>query len=137
MPGRTGPAGAAGTAGGQGPVGLVGAKGPVGVVDHWTHYRNFTFDNGRADIRASETSQVSDIAAYMAQNPSLRLAIDGWTDAGLTDPHNQDLGNRRVGAVRDALIHAGTPAYKIETGAFGDPQLRRERQVEVLLSTAQ
>jgi outer membrane protein OmpA-like peptidoglycan-associated protein len=113
----------------------VGAQGSVGVVDHWTPYRNFTFDNGRANIRASETSQISDIAAYMAKNPSLRLGIDGSTDT--TNPHNRDLSDRRVSAVRDALIQAGTPTYKIETGPFGDPQLRRERQVEVLLITAQ
>jgi outer membrane protein OmpA-like peptidoglycan-associated protein len=107
------------------------------MVDHWTSYRKFTFDNDRADIRASERGQISDIAAYMGQNPSLRLGIDGPTDLGVTDSRNQDLSARRVGAVRDALIQAGTPAYKIRTGAFGDPSLKRERQVEVLLITAQ
>jgi hypothetical protein len=32
-----------------------------------------------------------------------------------------------------ALTRAGVPADKIETGAFGDDQLRRERRVEVLI----
>ena len=49
---------------------------------------------------------------------------------------NHDLSNRRVKAVRDALINAGVPAYKIKSGAFGDPQTRRDRRVEVLFNTA-
>jgi hypothetical protein len=32
-------------------------------------------------------------------------------------------------------MQAGVPAYKIQTGAFGDPQLRRNRRVDVLLKT--
>jgi outer membrane protein OmpA-like peptidoglycan-associated protein len=65
----------------------------------------------------------------MAKNPSLQLGIDA------TDPGNQTLGNRRADAVRDALVQAGVPSYKIQTGAFGDPQLRTNGRVEVLLST--
>jgi hypothetical protein len=33
-----------------------------------------------------------------------------------------------------ALIDAGVPADKIQTGAFGDPQLRRNSRVAVLVS---
>jgi hypothetical protein len=33
-----------------------------------------------------------------------------------------------------ASIDAGVPAYKIHTGAFGDPQLRRNSGVAVLVS---
>jgi outer membrane protein OmpA-like peptidoglycan-associated protein len=53
---------------------------------------------------------------------------------------------KRVDAIRDALIQAGVPAYKIHTGAFGEERLKcnesteacwqRDRRVEVLLSTA-
>jgi outer membrane protein OmpA-like peptidoglycan-associated protein len=132
--GRTGATGATGETGAQGSVGLAGGQGPVGVVDRWTRYRVITFDSGRSDIHSSEMAQVSDIADYMRQNPSLRLGIDGSTNSRISD---QTLNERRVGAVRDALILAGTPAYKIETGAFGDPQLRREGQVALMLISAQ
>jgi hypothetical protein len=40
----------------------------------------------------------------------------------------------RVDAVRVALIDAGIPAARIETGTFGDPQARRDNQVAVLMS---
>jgi hypothetical protein len=51
----------------------------------------------------------------------VRVTLDGSND-------------RRVGNVRDALINAGVPTYKIQSGAFGDPQLRRDGQVAVLVS---
>src|SRR2546426_4527108 len=73
--------------------------------------------------------KVTDIAGYLKQNPSFRLAIDGALPAG-----DADLSDRRIDSVREALTAAGVPAYKIYTGAFGDPLLRRERRVEVLFS---
>jgi peptidoglycan-associated lipoprotein len=52
-------------------------------------------------------------------------------------------GERRVGAVRDALIQAGVSADRIETGAFGVERLKcneateqcwkRDGRVEVLV----
>ena len=136
MAGVAGSTGRSGLAGVQGPAGATGAQGPAGVVDRWNSFRDIWFDFNRADLGASEMSKVSEIATYMNQNPSLRVGIDGSMDPRGTDPRNQDLSDRRVSAVRDALIQAGVPAYKIQTGAFGDAQLTRDRRVEVLISTA-
>jgi hypothetical protein len=41
----------------------------------------------------------------------------------------------RVGMVRNALIDAGVPAGKIQTGSLDNPQLRREGRVAVLISS--
>jgi outer membrane protein OmpA-like peptidoglycan-associated protein len=135
MAGATGPAGRSGPAGVKGPVGATGAQGPVGVVDRWTSFREFTFDYNRADLHTSDQSKISDIATYLNDNPSLQVGIDGSMDPRGSDPRDQQLSDRRVGAVRDALIQAGVPASKIETGAFGDTQLARDRRVEVLIKT--
>jgi outer membrane protein OmpA-like peptidoglycan-associated protein len=51
------------------------------------------------------------------------------------DPRGQEIGNRRVSTVRDALIQAGVPAHRIQTGAFGDSGRRNDRRVEVLMSS--
>jgi len=134
--GNTGPAGRSGPAGAQGSVGAIGAQGPVGAVDRWTSFREFVFEFNRADIQASDTSKVSEIAAYMKQNPSLRIGIDGSMDPRGTDPRNQDLSDRRISAVRDALIQAGVPSSKIQSGAYGDAKLARDRRVEVLISSS-
>jgi outer membrane protein OmpA-like peptidoglycan-associated protein len=133
MAGVTGSTGPAGPAGMQGVVGPTGAQGPVGIVDRWTSFRDFWFDYNRADLQISDTSKVSEIAAYIKRNPSLRIGIDGSMDPRGTDPRNQDLSDRRVSTIRDALIEAGVPAYKIQAGTFGDAQLVQDRRVEVLI----
>jgi outer membrane protein OmpA-like peptidoglycan-associated protein len=116
---------------------MLGAQGPLGRSqdqaaegERWSSYRDFWFDYNSSRIDATDASKVSDIAGYLKQNPSFRLAIDGALPAG-----DADLSDRRVDSVREALIAAGVPAYKIYTGMFGDPLLRRERRVEVLFST--
>jgi len=81
-------------------------------------------------------SKVSEVVAYMKQNPSLRVGIDGSMDPRGTEPRNQDLSDRRVSAVRDALIKAGVPAAQIQVGTFGDAQYTRDRRVEVLVRTS-
>jgi outer membrane protein OmpA-like peptidoglycan-associated protein len=129
--GGAGATGVTGPAGTQGSAGTTGARGPVGIVDRWTTYRVIYFDSGRSDLSPSDKRMVSEIAAYMAKNPSLQAGLDGYRD-----PRNQSLSERRVTTVRDALMAAGVPSSKIQTGAFGDPNLRSDRRVEVLLSTA-
>lgn len=138
----TGPAGSRGQAIAQGAAGQstlsqADAQGPVGGMKQWTPYQSFTFDFDRAEIRGGEMNQVSDIAAYLARNPSIRVGLDSSNYPRTTDWRNQDLGERRVAAIRDALIRAGTPPNKIQVGSFGDPQTQRNNQVEVLLISAQ
>jgi outer membrane protein OmpA-like peptidoglycan-associated protein len=108
----------------------MGAQGPAGVIGQWTSYRDFWFERSEAGIRPSDTSKVADIAAYLKQNPSLQAGIDTF------DTRNQDLRDRRINAVRDALVQAGVPTEKIGTGAFGDPKPRRDSRVEVLIATS-
>ena len=135
MAGVAGVAGRSGPAGPQGSVGPTGAQGAVGVVDRWTSYREFRFDYNRAEITSSDRDTVSEIATYIKKNPSLQVGLDGSMDARGTDPRSQNLSDRRVAAVRDALIQAGVPAQRIQVGAFGDERLKKDRRVEVLIST--
>ena len=116
------------------------------MVDRWTSFREFVFEFNRADIQASDTSKVSEISAYMKENPSVQVGIDGFADPRGTNPHNQGLSERRVNAIRDALVKAGVPGDKIKTGAFGEERLlcnestaacwQSDRRVEVLISTS-
>jgi outer membrane protein OmpA-like peptidoglycan-associated protein len=88
----------------------------------WSSYRDYTFSVNSDDILRSDGNKAREIADYMDQNPSFRIAIDGSNE-------------RRVSNVRAALIDAGVPAYKIQTGAFGDPQRRTNSRVVVLVSS--
>jgi len=151
--GYFGVAGASGLAGPMGPAGPMGAQGPAGpagaqtaaAAKQWSSFRDFLFDFDKSAIRSNETSHVSDIAAYLKQNPSARVGIDGHADPRGTDPYNQSLSERRVNAIRDALVNAGVSTGKIHTGAFGETQPKcnestegcwqRDRRVEVLIGT--
>ena len=98
--------------------GPAGAQGPM---LGWSSYRDFTFDGDSDDILRSDDNKAQEIADYLAQNPSFRVGIDGASES-------------RVANVRDALTDAGVPTAKIQTGDFGDAQLRRESRVAVLVS---
>jgi outer membrane protein OmpA-like peptidoglycan-associated protein len=134
--GVAGPTGFAGPVGAQGPNGATGAQGPAGVIGRWTAYRDFWFEGGSADLRDSQSATINEIAVYLKANPSLQVGIDGSMPANGSDPHDQDLCDRRVGAVRHALLEAGVPSDRIQTGAYGDENRRRDRRVAVLISTA-
>ena len=145
--GMTGVQGSTGITGIQGPVGSTGAQGAPGSSPQpgvrWTLAKEFMFDYDRSDIRYSESTKSPEVAAYMSQNPSARLGIAGYTDRQSTDQYNLPLSQRRVASVRDALIQAGVPADRIETGAFGTDRFmcnpsteqcqQREGRVEVLV----
>jgi outer membrane protein OmpA-like peptidoglycan-associated protein len=155
-PGMTGAQGSAGMTGVQGSAGMTGVQGPAGVTGapgapaspmmlsyRWSSLKEFMFDYDRSDIRYSESKKPGEVAAYMSQNPSVRLGISGYTDMQGTNQYNQPLNQRRVATVRDALIQAGVPAERIETGTFGTDRFQcnpaaeqcsqREGRVEVLV----
>jgi hypothetical protein len=132
MAGSVGATGGAGPAGVQGITGPTGSQGVVGIVSRWSSYRVISFGSNSSDLSPTDQRTIVDAAAYMAKNPSLQVGLDGYRD-----PNNQYLSDRRVGAVRDALIAAGVPYTKVQVGAFGDPQASRDQRVEMLLSTGQ
>jgi len=151
MAGERGPAGPMGPAGpagpqGQGAAASVGPQATAPEVKHWASFSNFLFDSDKSDIRPNETRKVTDIAAYMKQNPSVQVGIDGFADPRGTDQYNQTLSERRVIAIRDALVKAGVASDKIKTGAFGEQRVKchesteacwqSDRRVEVLMGTA-
>jgi outer membrane protein OmpA-like peptidoglycan-associated protein len=135
--GSTGSQGSTGMTGSQGSAGVTGAQGPAGVTSArnpypgWAALRDFTFDYDRTDIRSSELNQPSEIAAYARQNPSVHLGIDGSTDLLRgTNQYNSGLSQRRITTVRDALIRAGVPADRIETGMFAAQKANCNEAVE-------
>jgi outer membrane protein OmpA-like peptidoglycan-associated protein len=157
-PGMTGVQGSTGMTGVQGSTGMTGVQGPAGITgaqgapaaspapmpgSRWSSLKEFMFDYDRSDIRYSESRKPSEVAAYMSQNPSVRLGVAGYTDMQGTNQYNPPLNQRRVATVRDALIQAGVPADRIETGTFGTERFQcnpaveqcsqREGRVEVLV----
>jgi outer membrane protein OmpA-like peptidoglycan-associated protein len=145
--GPQGPAGVAGKQGPAGPAGVQGVSGPEGPQRPWVAFADFLFDFDQSVIRASETSKVDKLAQYMKDNPNIEIGIDGHADPRGSNQYNQPLSQRRVDAIKAALVNAGVPSAKIQTGAFGKTQLKcseateacwqRDRRVEVLVRPGQ
>jgi outer membrane protein OmpA-like peptidoglycan-associated protein len=147
MAGATGPAGAAGA---QGPAGPVGPQAMAvsenrmfsfGTGNNSAAFKDILFDTDKSDIRSNEMSKITDIAAHVKQNAPMNVGIGGYADPRGTDQHNQGLSERRVNAIRDALIKAGVANDKIQTSAFGEQKplcnestdacWQRDRRVDV------
>jgi outer membrane protein OmpA-like peptidoglycan-associated protein len=147
LAGERGPAGATGA---QGPAGPVGPQAMAvsdnrmvsfGTGNNSAAFKDILFDTDKSDIRSNEMSKITDIAAHVKQNAPMNVGIGGYADARGTDQHNQGLSERRVNAIRDALVKAGVASDKIQTSAFGEqkPQCnestdacwQRDRRVDV------
>ena len=78
----------------------------------WNSYRDFWFDYDSAWMDSADSGSVADVANYLRQHPSYRVGIDA-----VTDPDG-GLRQRRVAAIRDALINAGVPKYSVPAAAL-------------------
>jgi peptidoglycan-associated lipoprotein len=63
---------------------------------------------------------VSDIANFMKQNPQAEISLEGYADPRGTNTYNLRLSERRVKAVRDAIVTAGVAQNRVRIGAKGD-----------------
>jgi peptidoglycan-associated lipoprotein len=69
-------------------------------------------------IGAGEHGKIQEVAEFMKSAPNT-LIIAGFTDERGTPDYNRGLGERRAQSVREALVHAGADASKIQTVSFG------------------
>jgi outer membrane protein OmpA-like peptidoglycan-associated protein len=91
-----------------------------GTGDRSASFKDILFDTDKSDIRSNEMSKITDIAAHAKQNAPMQVNIGGYADPRGTDQHNQSLSERRVNAIREALVKAGVGSDKIVTSAFGE-----------------
>lgn len=76
------------------------------------------FDFDSQAIRPSESGKIQNIASFL-QDGSHEVIIAGFTDERGTAEYNRGLGERRAGAVREALIAAGADGSRLQTVSFG------------------
>lgn len=108
----------------------------------WKALGNVEFDFDKADIRASERSKIDDIIKAAKDNPGFEIGLSGFTDPRGSTGYNQKLSERRVAAVKNAVVAGGVSADRIKTIAAGEHGrnclessegcFQRNRRVEVL-----
>ena len=77
------------------------------------------FDTDRATLTPAGQATLTQAAAYMKQNPSARLRVEGYTDSTGSDPHNDSLANQRAVAVKQFLVGQGVEASRLTGEGFG------------------
>lgn len=80
------------------------------------------FDVGSSSLKAGATDEVSRVAGVLNQYPQTSIVVAGHTDASGSEAANQQLSERRAGAVRNALIKQGVDPRRIEAVGFGEGQ---------------
>ena len=83
--------------------------------------RNVLFATGSAELLGESRAELDRLARLLADNPALRIRIQGHTDDVGDDADNQTLSERRAASVRDYLIdEGGIAADRLESRGFGE-----------------
>src|SRR5579863_2977239 len=80
------------------------------------------FDSGKFTLRPAAREKLAKISGIILAYPSLNLAIEGNTDSVGGDEYNQDLSEKRAGAVRDYLAEQKIPMTSMTSKGFGKTQ---------------
>lgn len=101
------------------------------------------FATASATLRPGAIDRLRPLADYLRDNPGVRVAIDGHTDARGSDAYNQDLSERRAASVREAFDRMNVTRARFQVVGHGEAQpvasnastagQRQNRRVEVTL----
>ena len=95
----------------------VDAPDPVEMLNYEMHDIQFAFDNWALNKRSYEV--IYKVAAFMEENPNIRIEIAGHTDNSGSDEHNMELSLKRAASVMEALIECGVSVSRMEVVGFG------------------
>lgn len=101
------------------------------------------FATGKSNLRPGALNKLEPLAAWLADNPGVQVAIDGHTDDRASDAYNQTLSTRRAESVHAALVNMGASNVQYTVAGHGKRNpiatnataagMQRNRRVEVTL----
>jgi peptidoglycan-associated lipoprotein len=78
---------------------------------------NFDFD--KYELRADAQAILRGQAAWLNQNPSRTVTVEGHCDERGTREYNLGLGERRANATKNYLVSLGVAASRVKTISYG------------------
>ncbi len=90
---------------------------PPGTKMVELHGPHFDFD--RSELKPEGKRRVDEGVRVMKEHPSMRVSVEGHTDAIGSVAYNQKLSERRAKTVRDYMVSQGIESSRISTEGFG------------------
>ena len=84
--------------------------------------RNFSFGTNSTALRGRSLKQLKRNVAWLKQNPSATVTIEGHTDTVGDEAYNLDLSERRANAAVDALVGMGIDRSRLSIVAKGETE---------------
>jgi len=102
------------------------------------------FQTGKYELKPEARERLAKVSGILLAYPTLKISIEGHTDAVGTDDYNQRLSEQRAEAVRDYFVQQGVTENTVTARGFGKTQpiaandtadgRQRNRRVELVLS---
>jgi len=89
-----------------------------------TVIENIYYDPNSADIKPESIEKLDKIIAAMAENKSLKLAINSHTDAKGEDAYNISLSEKRAQKVMEYFVLQGIEKGRLTAKGFGETQIK-------------
>ena len=83
-------------------------------------FEDVHFDFDQHALRPGAARVLDEVVGALAENPELRILIEGHACSIGTNEYNLALGDRRAAAVRQYLLDRGVPAARLETISYGE-----------------
>ncbi|MDM8539121.1 OmpA family protein [Desulfobacterales bacterium HSG17] len=90
---------------------------------HWgcpRDFRDVRFDVGMHKIRTWMYGYLDNVAAYLRENPGIKVELKGHTDHTGAEKSNVALSKKRVNAVKTYLMKEGASEGQLITGYYGE-----------------
>lgn len=102
------------------------------------------FQTGKYELKPEARERLAKVSGILLAYPTLKISIEGHTDAVGTDDYNQRLSEQRAEVVRDYFVQQGVTENAVTARGFGKTQpiasndtpdgRQRNRRVELVLS---
>ena len=93
-------------------------------------FEDVHFDFDRHHLRPAAAQVLDDVVAAMAEQPTLRIEIEGHTCNIGTNEYNLALGERRSNAVEQHLVIRGVDAGRLRTVSYGEERAEYDNSRE-------
>lgn len=90
--------------------------------------KTILFEFDKALVKKDSYGELQSLVNLLQMNPSLKVSLEGHTDAMGSESYNINLSKNRVNAVKDFLIYNGIPEGRIIIEHHGETKPRQSNE---------